>query len=62
MILRYVIIVLLSAVLVALSSTVTILVTHKPDTSVSDFNSGFQDSKKDDCQQGSIYACQWLRH
>jgi hypothetical protein len=27
---------------------------------VSTYNSGFADSKLDDCQQGSVYACAWL--
>lgn len=28
---------------------------------VRDFNDGFIDSKKDDCQQGSQFACNWLK-
>lgn len=34
--------------------------THS-DTSVSDFNDGFADSKQDDCQQGFQPACNWLQ-
>ena len=42
------------------SSTITYVVVHKPTTTVADFNNGFSDSKADDCQQGSAYACAWL--
>jgi hypothetical protein len=28
---------------------------------VSNFNDGFATSKQDDCEQGSAYACQWLK-
>ena len=42
------------------SSAITYAVVHKPDTTVHDFNNGFSDSKLDDCQQGSAYACDWL--
>jgi hypothetical protein len=31
----------------------------RPDE-VTVFNSGFSDSKQDDCQQGFIPACAWL--
>ena len=31
------------------------------DKTVTDFNDGFQDSKRDDCQQGSKFACDWLK-
>lgn len=30
------------------------------DGKVTDFNDGFSDSKKDDCQQGFKIACDWL--
>lgn len=43
------------------SSAITYVVAHKPATTVRDFNSGFSDSKLDDCQQGSAYACTWLK-
>lgn len=29
---------------------------------VKEFNDGFQDSKRDDCQQGSQFACDWLNN
>lgn len=30
-------------------------------TTVSSYDDGYATSKHDDCQQGSAYACQWLR-
>jgi len=33
---------------------------NAPDRAVSDFNNGFSDSKRDDCEQGFLSACAWL--
>jgi len=33
---------------------------HESSPAVTDFNSGFSDAKRDDCQQGFAAACQWL--
>ncbi|MGW2539661.1 hypothetical protein ACWC5I_01985 [Kitasatospora sp. NPDC001574] len=32
----------------------------EPPAAVTDFNDGFSDSKRDDCEQGFTAACQWL--
>ncbi|MFG3223278.1 hypothetical protein ACGF07_00650 [Kitasatospora sp. NPDC048194] len=33
---------------------------HQAHAAVTDFNDGFADSKRDDCEQGFVPACQWL--
>lgn len=35
--------------------------TAHPNSTVRDYNDGFIDSKKDDCAQGSQFACDWLK-
>jgi hypothetical protein len=44
----------------ALFAVLLILVSDRPDGTVTDYNDGFATSKQDDCRQGSQYACQWL--
>ncbi|PPT14825.1 hypothetical protein [Streptomyces cinnamoneus] len=33
---------------------------HHAHATVTDFNDGFADSKRDDCEHGFAAACQWL--
>lgn len=60
-------VIILLTIIAALGTVTGILLAHhdtpaaNSSTSVSSFNDGWTTSKQDDCQQGSAYACAWLK-